>query len=493
MKYLIALDQGTTSSRAILIDKNGKLVDIKQKEFTQIFPKQGWVEHDPSEILSSQYEVFEELLLSNNITPKNIISIGFTIQRETTVLWEKDTGKPLYNAIVWQDKRTSDICEKIKEDGLEEYIKKNTGLVVDSYFSATKIKWIIENVEGVKNKIKNNNVMAGTIDSWLIYNFSLFKSHVTDYTNASRTMIFNIKNLDWDKKILDYLNIPRSILPKVLFSSSSFGNFHYKGVKIPINGVAGDQQSALFGQACFEDGMVKNTYGTGCFLLMNTGKNIKFSKNGLITTIACSSDNSISYALEGSVFIAGAAIQWLRDSLKIIDNASDTEKIAISISDLENVYVVPAFAGLGAPYWDMYSRGAIFGLTRDTDKNQIVKATLESLAYQTKDIIEVMEKDSQIKLKSLRVDGGACMNNYLMQFQSDLLNCDVVRPEVIETTAMGAGYLAGINSSIWDKEKIISNQKIDKVFNSRIDDNKRKKIYNGWNKAVKRTLNWLEK
>ena len=493
MKYLIAIDQGTTSSRAILIDKNGKLVDIKQKEFTQIFPKQGWVEHDPSEILSSQYEVFETLLLSNNIDPKNIISIGITNQRETTVLWEKDTGKPLYNAIVWQDKRTSNICEKIKEDGLEEYIKKNTGLVVDSYFSATKIKWIIENVEGVKNKIKNNNVMAGTIDSWLIYNFSSFKSHVTDYTNASRTMIFNIKNLDWDKKILDYLNIPRSILPKVLFSSSSFGNFHYKGVKIPINGVAGDQQSALFGQACFEDGMVKNTYGTGCFLLMNTGKNIKFSKNGLITTIACSSDNSISYALEGSVFIAGAAIQWLRDSLKIIDNASDTEKIAISISDLENVYVVPAFAGLGAPYWDMYSRGAIFGLSRDTDKNQIVKATLESLAYQTKDIIEVMEKDSQIKLKSLRVDGGACMNNYLMQFQSDLLNCDVVRPEVIETTAMGAGYLAGINSSIWDKEKIISNQKIDKVFNSRIDDNKRKKIYNGWNKAVKRTLNWLEK
>ena len=493
MKYLIALDQGTTSSRAILIDKNGKLVDIKQKEFTQIFPKQGWVEHDPSEILSSQYEVFEELLLSNNIDPKNIISIGITNQRETTVLWEKDTGKPLYNAIVWQDKRTSDICEKIKEDGLEEYIKKNTGLVVDSYFSATKIKWIIENVEGVKNKIKNNNVMAGTIDSWLIYNFSSFKSHVTDYTNASRTMIFNIKNLDWDKKILDYLNIPRSILPKVLFSSSSFGNFHYKGVRIPINGVAGDQQSALFGQACFDDGMVKNTYGTGCFLLMNTGKNIKFSKNGLITTIACSSDNSISYALEGSVFIAGAAIQWLRDSLKIIDNASETEKIATLIPDLENVYVVPAFAGLGAPYWDMYSRGAIFGLTRDTGKNHIVKAALESLAYQTKDIIDVMEKDSQIKLKSLKVDGGACMNNYLMQFQSNILNSDVVRPQVIETTAMGAGYLAGITSSIWDKEKIISNQKIDKVFNSGIDDNKRKKIYNGWNKAVKRTLNWLEK
>ncbi len=493
MKYLIALDQGTTSSRAILIDKNGKLVDIKQKEFTQIFPKQGWVEHDPSEILSSQYEVFEKLLLSNNIDPKNIISIGITNQRETTVLWEKDTGKPLYNAIVWQDKRTSDICEKIKEDGLEEYIKKNTGLVVDSYFSATKIKWIIENVEGVKNKIKNNNVMAGTIDSWLIYNFSSFKSHVTDYTNASRTMIFNIKNLDWDKKILDYLNIPRSILPKVLFSSSSFGNFHYKGVRIPINGVAGDQQSALFGQACFDDGMVKNTYGTGCFLLMNTGKNIKFSKNGLITTIACSSDNSISYALEGSVFIAGAAIQWLRDSLKIIDSASETEKIATSIPDLENVYVVPAFAGLGAPYWDMYSRGAIFGLTRDTGKNHIVKAALESLAYQTKDIIDVMEKDSQIKLKSLKVDGGACMNNYLMQFQSNILNSDVVRPQVIETTAMGAGYLAGITSSIWDKEKIISNQKIDKVFNSGIDDNKRKKIYNGWNKAVKRTLNWLEK
>ena len=492
MKYIVALDQGTTSSRAILINEKGELVAIEQKEFKQIFPKPGWVEHNPMEILSSQIKVFEDLIVNNNVSLDSIISLGITNQRETTVLWDKDTGTPLYNAIVWQDKRTSNICEDIKKEGLEKYIKENTGLVADSYFSATKIKWIIDNVDNVKNKIKKNKVLAGTVDSWLIYNLTSFKSHVTDFTNASRTMIYNIRTLSWDDKILNYLDIPKSILPKVLPSSSEFGNFEYKGFKIPIRGVAGDQQAALFGQACFDNGMVKNTYGTGCFLLMNTGKNINLSSNGLLTTIACSTSNSVNYALEGSVFIAGAAIQWLRDSLKIIKNASETERIANSIDELENVYVVPAFAGLGAPYWDMYSRGAIFGLSRDIGRKHIIKATLESLAYQTKDIIDVMEKDSNLKLKSLKVDGGACKNNYLMQFQSNLINSVVLRPKIIESTAMGAGYLAGISSSLWDKDKIVSNQKIDKKFNPKIDSIKRNILYKGWEKAVKRTLNWLE-
>ena len=491
MKYIVALDQGTTSSRALLIDENGKLKGVQQKEFKQIYPKQGWVEHDPNEILSTQIQVFEELV--DSISPEDIISIGITNQRETTVIWDSETGKPLYNAIVWQDKRTSNICDQMKKDGLESYVKENTGLVIDSYFSATKIKWIIDNVEGVKSKIKENKILFGTIDSWLIYNMTSFKNHVTDYTNASRTMIYNIKNLEWDNELLNYLGIPKSILPKVINSSSEFGHFTYKGLKIPINGVAGDQQAALFGQACFEDGMVKNTYGTGCFLLMNTGKFFKLSNNGLISTLACSFDNKPNYALEGSVFIAGAAIQWLRDSLKIIDKASDTEKIALSIEKLEDIYVVPAFAGLGAPYWDMYSRGAIFGLTRDTGKEHIIKATLESLAYQTKDIIDVMEKDSGLKLTSLKVDGGACMNNYLMQFQSDLLGSEVNRPEIIETTAMGAGYLAGLKSNIWDKDQIIKNQKIDRSFNSKIKKMDREMRYNGWKKAVNRTFNWIEK
>ena len=491
MKYIVSLDQGTTSSRAILIDENGKLIDIKQKEFKQMFPDQGWVEHDPNEILKSQIDVFEELVSS--ISLSDIVSIGITNQRETTVIWDKDTGKPLYNAIVWQDKRTSSICDQMKRDELSSYVKESTGLVIDSYFSATKVKWIIDNVEGVKSKLKEDKVLFGTIDSWLIYNLTNFKNHVTDYTNASRTMMYNIKTLQWDKKILEYLDIPKSILPEVMTSSSYFGEFQYKGFNIPINGVAGDQQAALFGQACFEDGMVKNTYGTGCFLLMNTGKKFMLSENGLITTMACSLDNNIEYALEGSVFVAGAAIQWLRDSLGIIDSASDTEKIANSVKKLDDIYVVPAFAGLGAPYWDMYSRGAIFGLTRDTDRNQIIKATLESLAYQTKDIIDVMEKDSGLNLNSLKVDGGACMNNYLMQFQSDLLGNQVIRPEIIESTAMGAGYLAGLKSCIWDKDQIIKNQKIDRTFQSQIDLEERNKMYRGWKKAVKRTFNWIEK
>ena len=491
MKYIVALDQGTTSSRAILIDTNGNLLDIKQQEFNQIFPKQGWVEHDPNEILNSQLNVLDSLINYNSIDPKNIISIGITNQRETTVLWDKNTGKPLYNAIVWQDKRTSDICEKIKLDGLEEYIKENTGLVVDSYFSATKIKWILDNIEGVKRKVSLNQVMAGTMDSWLIYNFSNFKNHITDHTNASRTMLYNIRDLSWDKKILDYLEIPESILPKVKTSASSFGYLNYEGVNIPITGVAGDQQSALFGQACFDVGSMKNTYGTGCFLLMNIGNEFKLSKSGLLTTITCTTKNSINYAFEGSVFIGGAAIQWLRDSLKIIKKASETEDISKEIDDLNNLYMVPSFSGLGAPYWDMYSRGAIFGLTRDTGNKEIIKATLESLAYQSKDVIDVMIKDSNTNLNGLSVDGGACLNNYLMQFQSNLLGCEVIRPKIIETTAMGVGYLAGIKSSLWDKDKIISNQKIDQVFKSKINQETRKKMYSGWLKAIERTKNWL--
>ena len=493
MRYIVSLDQGTTSSRAILINQNGKLIDIKQKEFSQIFPKQGWVEHNPIEILKTQYQVFENLLTENSINPSDIISIGITNQRETTVVWDKKTGEPVYNAIVWQDKRTSDICDKMKSDGFEDYVKEKTGLVIDSYFSATKLKWIIDNVEGVNSKLKKNQLLAGTIDSWLIYNMTSFKSHVTDFTNASRTMLFDIVNLVWDEKILKYFNIPNSILPKVQPSSSNFGFFNFMGYDIPINGVAGDQQSALFGQACFEEGTVKNTYGTGCFLLMNVGKSIKYSKNGLLTTLSCSYDNKPQYALEGSVFIAGAAIQWLRDSLKIIDKASDTEKISQNIPDLENVYVVPAFAGLGAPYWDMYSRGAIFGLTRDSGRDEIIKATLESLAYQTKDVIDAMEEDSNIKINSLKVDGGACMNNYLMQFQSDILNCEVTRPKIVESTAMGAGYLAGLMSDIWDINKIKSNQEIDITFSPQIKDEKRNILYDGWRDAVKRTFNWVKK
>ena len=493
MRYIVSLDQGTTSSRAILINQNGNLIDIKQKEFSQIFPKQGWVEHNPIEILKTQYQVFENLLTENSINPSDIISIGITNQRETTVVWDRKTGEPVYNAIVWQDKRTSDICDKMKSDGFEDYVKEKTGLVIDSYFSATKLKWIIDNVEGVNSKLKKNQLLAGTIDSWLIYNMTSFKSHVTDFTNASRTMLFDIVNLVWDEKILKYFNIPNSILPKVQPSSSNFGFFNFMGYDIPINGVAGDQQSALFGQACFEEGTVKNTYGTGCFLLMNVGKSIKYSKNGLLTTLSCSYDNKPQYALEGSVFIAGAAIQWLRDSLKIINKASDTEKISQNIPDLENVYVVPAFAGLGAPYWDMYSRGAIFGLTRDSGRDEIIKATLESLAYQTKDVIDAMEDDSNIEINSLKVDGGACMNNYLMQFQSDILNCEVTRPKIVESTAMGAGYLAGLMSDIWDINKIKSNQEIDITFSPQIKDEKRNILYDGWRDAVKRTFNWVKK
>jgi len=490
MKYIIALDQGTTSSRAVLFNESGQIQDITQKEFTQIFPQSGWVEHDPDEIWRSQYEVLSLLINKNKLNGKDIVAIGITNQRETTVVWNRKTGEPIMNAIVWQDKRTADICEEMKKARLESYVKQNTGLVVDSYFSATKIAWMLQNVKGARELALKGELAFGTVDTWLIWKLTKGKVHATDYSNASRTLLYNIKSLDWDKKLLDFLNIPESMLPEVCPSSHHFGDYELDGHSIPIAGVLGDQQAALFGQACFEPGSAKNTYGTGCFVLMNTGKELYYSKSGLVTTIAWGLDGKIEYALEGSIFIAGAAVQWLRDAMKIIDEASDTEFYAQKASDHDDVYMVPAFAGLGAPYWDMYARGAIFGLTRDTGKNHIVKATLESLAYQSRDVLEAMEKDSGIVLKTLKVDGGAAANNLLMQFQANILGVDVERPEVIESTAQGSAYMAGIYVGLWKKSDIIHNRKINKVFNSEISDEQRQKLYGGWQKAVKHTMGW---
>ncbi len=492
MKYIIALDQGTTSSRAVLFKEDGQIAGIAQQEFRQIFPQSGWVEHDANEILSTQLTVLDKVIRDNKVDASSIAAIGITNQRETAVVWDRATGQPVYNAIVWQDKRTASICEDLKKRGLEDYVKQHTGLVIDSYFSATKIKWILDNVPEAKEKASRGELAFGTIDTWLIWNMTQRKNHVTDYTNASRTMIFDIRELTWDKKLLKELAIPESLLPEVKPSASHFGNYILNGKEIAITGVAGDQQAALFGQACFEPGMAKNTYGTGCFMLMNTGSKIQQSKNGLITTIAWGIDNKVEYALEGSVFIAGAAVQWLRDSLHLIDHSKDSEYFAMKALGSNEVYVVPAFAGLGAPYWDMYARGAIFGLTRDTGKDHIIKATLESLAYQTKDILNAMQEDAGIKLASLKVDGGACANNILMQFQADILGTPVERPEVIESTAMGAAYLAGIQIGLWKKEDIIRNRKIQKCFTPQMEEAIRVKLYDGWKKAVKRSMNWIE-
>ncbi|HCM77168.1 MAG TPA: glycerol kinase [Cytophagales bacterium] len=491
-KYIIALDQGTTSSRAVLLDEKGAIQAVAQQEFDQIFPKPGWVEHDPKEILSTQLGMLQQLMADNKISPKSVMAIGITNQRETTVVWDKHTGEPIYNAIVWQDKRTAPLCEVLKKRGLEDYVRENTGLVIDSYFSGTKINWILNNVKGAQEKARRGDLLFGTIDTWLIWNMTEGQSHVTDYSNASRTLLYNIRNLQWDEQLLKELEVPASMLPQVNASSSHFGDYVIDGVTIPIAGVAGDQQAALFGQACFVPGMAKNTYGTGCFMLMNTGSNIQLSKNGLITTIAWGLDGKVEYALEGSVFIAGAAVQWLRDSLHIIDQSKDSEYFAAKALGSNEVYVVPAFVGLGAPYWDMYARGAIFGLTRDTGKDHIIKATLESLAYQTKDILNAMEEDAGVKLKSLKVDGGACANNILMQFQADILNTEVERPEVIESTALGAAYLAGIHVGLWKKETITKNRVIDKKFTPAMDEQKRTTLYKGWKKAVKRSMNWIE-
>lgn len=491
-KFIIALDQGTTSSRSVLFDQKGQIVDIAQQEFTQIFPKSGWVEHDPMEILSSQMETLSNLIKKNDVSANEIAAIGITNQRETTVVWDKNSGKPVYNAIVWQDKRTANICERLKKEGYEAYIRENTGLMVDSYFSGTKISWILENVEGAKSKAEAGDLLFGTVDSWLVWNLTNRKVHATDYSNASRTLVYNIKSLKWDDKLLKALGIPKSMLPEARPSSGDFGSYELNGVAIPIAGIAGDQQAALFGQACFEPGMAKNTYGTGCFMLMNTGEELQHSYNGLLTTIAWGIDDKVYYALEGSVFIAGAAIQWLRDALQIIENAGDSQGIAESLKDNHDVVVVPAFAGLGGPYWDMYARGAIFGLTRDTGKDHITKATLDSLAFQTRDILEAMQKDSGIELKELKVDGGAAANNYLMQFQADILGTKVERPEVIESTAQGAAYLAGISVGLWKKEDIVNNRIIEEQFIPSMGSEMREKLYATWQKAVKRSMNWIE-
>lgn len=489
-QFIISLDQGTTSSRAILVDHEAKIKGMVQKEFKQIFPKSGWVEHDPMEILSSQMQVLQELLDNENVEPSEILAIGITNQRETTVVWDKNTGEPVYNAIVWQDKRTASICEHLKKSGLTEHVQKTTGLVIDSYFSGTKVKWILDNVEGAKKKADAGELLMGTIDSWLVWNMTKEHNHCTDYTNASRTMIYDIVNLKWDDKMLRALDIPRSMLPEVKPSAAQFGVYEHKGFEIPIAGIAGDQQAALFGQACFKKGTAKNTYGTGCFMLMNTGEEPQFSKNGLLTTIAYGLNGKVNYALEGSIFIAGAAIQWLRDGLELIEHAEETEELADSIEGENSVYVIPAFAGLGAPYWDMYARGAIFGLTRDTGKAHIAKATLESLAYQTKDILKAMEDDSGIQLKNLRVDGGACANDHLMQFQADILDSEVHRPEVIESTAMGAAFLAGIQIGLWEQPDIDQNRPMNRIFKPTFDRVKRKRLYKKWQKAVERCKGW---
>ncbi len=491
-KYIIALDQGTTSSRAVLFTEQGDIKGIAQQEFQQLFPNPGWVEHNPEEIWSSQLGVLQKVIVENGIELNAIVAIGITNQRETTVIWDRKTGVPVYNAIVWQDKRTAPTCEELKTKGLTDYVRENTGLVIDSYFSGTKVKWILDNVDGVRQRAEKGELAFGTIDTWLIWKLTNGKSHVTDYSNASRTLLYNIRQLKWDEKLLTELTVPRSLLPEVKPSASLFGTWNVNGVAIPITGVAGDQQAALFGQACFEPGMAKNTYGTGCFMLMNTGATIQQSKNGLITTIAWGLDGNVEYALEGSVFIAGAAVQWLRDSMHIIDQSKDSEYFAMKALGSNEVYVVPAFAGLGAPYWDMYARGAIFGLTRDTGKDHIIKATLESLGYQTKDILNAMQEDAGLKLASLKVDGGACANNILMQFQADILGTEVERPEVIESTALGAAYLAGIQIGLWKKEDIIRNRKIQKRFVPNMDETTRATLYTGWQKAVKRTMGWID-
>ena len=491
-KFILALDQGTTSSRAIVFNEQGSIVAVAQQEFRQYYPASGWVEHDPKEILSTQLSVMHKAITQAKLTPEQISAIGITNQRETTVLWDRKTGEPVYPAIVWQDRRTAAICEELKAKGLEKHVREHTGLVIDAYFSGTKISWILKNVPGAMDKAKNGELAFGTIDTWLIWNLTGGKEHVTDYSNASRTMLFDIEKLSWDETMLNALDIPSSVLPEVKPSAGRFGMAQVGKAHIPISGVAGDQQATLFGQACFQPGDAKNTYGTGCFMLMNTGTQLKHSVNGLVTTIAWGIDGKVEYALEGSVFIAGAAIQWLRDGLRIIDSSSDSEYFANKVKGESDVYMVPAFAGLGAPYWDMYARGAIFGLTRDTGKDHLVRATLESLAYQTKDILQAMEADAGIRIASLKVDGGACLNNYLMQFQSDILGAAVERPVNVESTATGAACLAGIAEGIWTRSDVVNNRRLDRKFTPVIDEARRTKLYSKWQKAVERCKGWID-
>ncbi|MBE1555352.1 glycerol kinase GlpK [Sporosarcina limicola] len=487
-KYIMALDQGTTSSRAILFDKKGTIFHTSQQEFTQYFPKSGWVEHNADEIWSSILAVIAGVLSDKNISANQIEGIGITNQRETTVVWDKTTGEPIYNAIVWQSRQTAGICDELKESGYNDLFRDKTGLLIDAYFSGTKVKWILDNVEGAREKAERGELLFGTIDTWLVWKLSGGKTHVTDYSNASRTLMYNIYELQWDKELLDILGVPASMLPEVRPSSEIYGHTdenHFFGQATPIAGIAGDQQAALFGQACFESGMVKNTYGTGCFMLMNTGEKAVKSNNGLLTTIAWGVDGKVEYALEGSIFVAGSAIQWLRDGLRMFRNSADSEQYAARVSSTEGVYVVPAFVGLGTPYWDSDVRGAIFGLTRGTEKEHLVRATLESLAYQTKDVLDAMEADSEISLKTLRVDGGAVANNFLMQFQSDILNVPVERPLISETTALGAAYLAGLAVGFWsDRSEIAAHWQLDRPFEPKMEADRREELYSGWKKAV---------
>ncbi|EKQ56542.1 MULTISPECIES: glycerol kinase GlpK [unclassified Clostridium] len=496
-KYIIALDQGTTSSRAIVFDKEQNIFGVSQKEFTQIYPNQGWVEHNPLEIWASQYGVLQEVIAKTNITQEEVAAIGITNQRETTIVWDKNTGEPVYNAIVWQCRRTASIIEELKKDKeFGEYVKENTGLLLDAYFSATKVKWILDNVEGARERAEKGELLFGTVDTWLVWKLTNGRVHVTDYTNASRTMLYNIKELKWDERILEKLNIPKLMLPEVKNSSEVYGYTNLGGtggVRVPIAGMAGDQQCALFGQTCFEEGSVKNTYGTGCFLLMNTGEKMILSKNGLVTTIAIGIDGKVQYALEGSVFVGGAVIQWIRDELKLVNDAADTEYFASKVEDNGGVYVVPAFTGLGAPYWDMYARGAIFGLTRGANRNHIIRAALESIAYQSKDLIDAMQEDAGCTLTRLKVDGGASRNNLLMQFQADITGSEVVRPIITETTALGAAYLAGLAVGFWEsKEEIANKWAVSQSYFPNLSEDKKEKLYKGWKKAVKRAEAWEE-
>lgn len=489
--YVIALDQGTTSSRCVIFDNEANVKDIVQKEFTQIYPQPGWVEHDPMEIYASQYSVLTEAVARCGIRPYHIKAIGITNQRETTIVWDKNTGKPIYNAIVWQCRRTAEIVEQVRKDNLEKYIKENTGLVLDAYFSATKIKWILNNVPGAKEKAKNGDLLFGTVDTWLIWKLTGGNVHATDYTNASRTMLFNIKTLKWDKKLCDYFEIPVSMLPEVKKSSDYFGSVSLFGYEIPLTGVAGDQQAALFGQACFNPGDVKNTYGTGCFLLMNTGSELIQSKSGLVTTIAATIDDNIQYALEGSVFVGGAIIQWIRDEMKFIYDAADSEYFACKVKDNGGVYIVPAFTGLGAPYWDMYARGTIFGLTRGSNRNHVIRAALESIAYQTNDLIIAMQKDTNLNIETLKVDGGASRNNFLMQFQADISSLNVEKSKIMETTALGAAFLAGLKVNVWSSvDEIKRIWTIDTKFKPKMDENVKKSYISKWNKAVLMCKGW---
>ena len=494
-KYLMALDQGTTSSRCILFDRAGKICSMAQKEFTQLYPQSGWIEHDPREIWSSQLSVATEAMAKVGADANDIVGIGITNQRETTILWDKETGEPVYNAIVWQCRRTAPIIDKLVADGYADMIRKKTGLVPDPYFSGSKIAWILDNVPGVRERAETGEILFGTVDSWLIYNLTKGKVHATDYTNASRTMIFDIHTLRWDDELLNLLNIPKCILPSVHASSHIFGltDSAVMGGEIPIAGVAGDQQAALFGQCCFNKGDVKNTYGTGCFLLMNTGTEPVESTNGLITTIAASTENRIEYALEGSVFVAGAAIQWLRDGLRMIDTAPESQNLARQVRGTDGVYLVPAFTGLGAPYWNPYARGVMVGLTRACSKEQFVRATLESLAYQTYDVLAVMEEEANVRISTLKVDGGASANNLLMQFQADILDAKVLRPECIETTALGAAYLAGLAVGFYlNREEIMDNWKLSGTFSGMLPEYDRKSLLKGWKRAVRCALAWAD-